>query len=549
MRCVVGEAVSVCGGERYGVVAERVGGEFLEVVVEREGDGGRWAGRFSGAYVEQVTKQTGSRQSLDTFCSLLRGGLTGEKGDGVYVDLLTGAELEAMRGGSAGAAGAGGRRSHGDKRFLVLTWQSDVDRVHYPLPLARAAASPAAAAGGGADAAREAFDAAAAGRRDSTAAGVADNVGAYVARIAQLEAAVDFERRAAMAVQRERDALAARLHEQQDTLRANRALRDRCARMEEEMRTMSAQHGRATGEKKREVEVLCREVSKVRGELAAAKRQVRDLERQLTGLAAERRRAASPAAHPPRTAPVGGQFAAGLRERPVGRSRSPAHSGRGMHPPAEPHERGRSRDRRPPRSASAPGSRDASPGRPFQRFDPTAYVREREAKLGGALVGRSRSASAERRGREEPRAALGRKAARPSSFRGPRDESPGRILDEVSARLSRVLREGPGANASANADANVIGGAGSKAKSLGTRSYFSAGDQRPASAREEGRENLPEPYVNPPGSARSEGGQPLDGAAETAADIDRRLSALQDFLRDAKAGDTRAVASAHTDPA
>lgn len=65
--------------------------------------------------------------------------------DSVYVDLLTLSDIEVLKakktGGQIPSATASLarndalRRSHNHKRYLVLTYTGEFDRVHYPLPL------------------------------------------------------------------------------------------------------------------------------------------------------------------------------------------------------------------------------------------------------------------------------------------------------------------------------------------------------------------------------------------------------------------------------
>lgn len=60
--------------------------------------------------------------------------------DSVFVDLLTYADLEMLKarkiGGSSSSSAASTSSKAQLKRYVILTYQSEFDRVHYPLPLA-----------------------------------------------------------------------------------------------------------------------------------------------------------------------------------------------------------------------------------------------------------------------------------------------------------------------------------------------------------------------------------------------------------------------------
>jgi coiled-coil domain-containing protein 61 len=60
--------------------------------------------------------------------------------DSVFVDLLTYADLEMLKARKTGQAASAGNSIPSSKtqhkRYIILTYQSEFDRVHYPLPLA-----------------------------------------------------------------------------------------------------------------------------------------------------------------------------------------------------------------------------------------------------------------------------------------------------------------------------------------------------------------------------------------------------------------------------
>ena len=61
---------------------------------------------------------------------------TVDDSDSVFVDLLTYADLEALKSKRAGAPPRAALSSKtNNKRYLILTYAAEFDRVHYPLPL------------------------------------------------------------------------------------------------------------------------------------------------------------------------------------------------------------------------------------------------------------------------------------------------------------------------------------------------------------------------------------------------------------------------------
>ena len=111
--------------------------------VEKKDDGARWRGDFTARYVEDITTKTGSFKKYAVFAKMLVSACV-EDSESVFVDLLTYADLEALKakrqGAKPPAAPVGGDARPGrggDKRYLILTYAAAFDRVHYPLPLRR----------------------------------------------------------------------------------------------------------------------------------------------------------------------------------------------------------------------------------------------------------------------------------------------------------------------------------------------------------------------------------------------------------------------------
>ncbi|KAE9043159.1 hypothetical protein PR003_g6160 [Phytophthora rubi] len=132
-------------GARF-VVTLQVQQQLLHVQVEAADEANAppsvWTGRFPASDIEQLTRQTGNSKRFPVFVQMLLTALH-RRSDAVFVDLLTAADLDLYRQrklqpGTAveGLTSAGGAASSGTgKRFLILTYAVEFDRVHYPLPL------------------------------------------------------------------------------------------------------------------------------------------------------------------------------------------------------------------------------------------------------------------------------------------------------------------------------------------------------------------------------------------------------------------------------
>uniref|UniRef100_A0AAX7V1C0 Centrosomal protein CCDC61 n=1 Tax=Astatotilapia calliptera TaxID=8154 RepID=A0AAX7V1C0_ASTCA len=98
----------------------------------------QWTGEFDPAYIEDLTRKTGNFKQFPIFCSMLESAVR-KTSDSVTLDLLTYADLELLRNRKAGVVSR--PRSHQQpsaltaKRYLILIYTVEFDRIHYPLPL------------------------------------------------------------------------------------------------------------------------------------------------------------------------------------------------------------------------------------------------------------------------------------------------------------------------------------------------------------------------------------------------------------------------------
>ncbi|XP_072202564.1 centrosomal protein CCDC61 isoform X2 [Excalfactoria chinensis] len=109
----------------------------LEVEVEERRSTKRWQGHFDATSVEDLTRKTGNFKQFGIFCSMLEAALM-KSSEAVSLELLTYHDLEALRSCKAGVAT---RVPHStsplsSKRYLILIYCVEFDRIHYPLSLA-----------------------------------------------------------------------------------------------------------------------------------------------------------------------------------------------------------------------------------------------------------------------------------------------------------------------------------------------------------------------------------------------------------------------------
>ncbi|ETW01300.1 hypothetical protein H310_06865 [Aphanomyces invadans] len=117
----------------------------LHVQVEEQSvkggaDSDRWGAHFPALYIEELTKKTGNFKRFFTFVNMLMSALQ-HKSESVFIDLLTYSDLELYRkrklGKSTGTPSNAPDpvTSLQNKRYMILTYAVEFDRVHYPLPL------------------------------------------------------------------------------------------------------------------------------------------------------------------------------------------------------------------------------------------------------------------------------------------------------------------------------------------------------------------------------------------------------------------------------
>lgn len=111
---------------------------LLIVEISDSATADRWRGEFDPAYIEDLTRKTGNFKQFPIFCSMLESAVK-KSSDSVTLDLLTYADLELLRNRKAGVVSRPRSTQQSSaltaKRYLILIYTVEFDRIHYPMPL------------------------------------------------------------------------------------------------------------------------------------------------------------------------------------------------------------------------------------------------------------------------------------------------------------------------------------------------------------------------------------------------------------------------------
>jgi len=113
--------------------------DFLRLMVEEKYTGNVWKGEFNSKYIEDITQKTGSFKKFAVFVKMMQAALK-QDNDSVYLDILTPHDLELLKSRKTGSALSNTSQSSialktKEKRYLILTFKGEFEKVHYPLPL------------------------------------------------------------------------------------------------------------------------------------------------------------------------------------------------------------------------------------------------------------------------------------------------------------------------------------------------------------------------------------------------------------------------------
>ncbi|EGZ10393.1 hypothetical protein PHYSODRAFT_519350 [Phytophthora sojae] len=541
-----------------------------------------WTGRFPASDIEQLTRQTGNSKRFPVFVQMLLTALH-RRSDAVFVDLLTAADLDLyrqrkMQPGTAveGLTSAGGAASSGSgKRFLILTYAVEFDRVHYPLSLTpELSPSPEVlqrtirrlkqalaekengptAAGSAASDSRLADENAVLREEnrclkntlkqycDGTREGGNGVLNSTGELQRELQASIEENKELIALYQQFREDSAvetARLRTEIKQLRLAAQQNDRTELAKQEQERLETR--RKIKDSNAAVQETLAQMVQMKAQLEETQLKNRELLRQLAIARAQ----------------AGQQ---GQRQRPA------LNGSRGTDLPSR-FSRGRSPASRQQRTPRSTRRGRPSPRPAFRRFDPTAYQQEKERKL---REGRARSNSRTRPPRSNGGyssdssvggySSAGSRGSQASS-RSTRSRSSRLSRDrqrELDARLAspkRVMEPPPletrRPRASNNSPLPRSGPPGARSRSRGRSPSpspsQSSGISRQATPRGSAASSPRKPVqqtpqkklnqLNPVLRRRKQPPQALlDTSADSFSDIDDRLTALQQFLREAKQG-------------
>uniref|UniRef100_A0A7S4EW32 Coiled-coil domain-containing protein 61 n=1 Tax=Chrysotila carterae TaxID=13221 RepID=A0A7S4EW32_CHRCT len=313
----------VCRGVQYQVGVSASADE-LRIDLDEPGAGLRWSATFHARYLEDITQKAGSAKRFEVFVKMLCAALQ-RQGEALHLDVLTYADLQVLKTRKAAGASAGSGAStstaaaqaSSNKRYIILTYASEFDRVHFPLPLACVGAhvaahvgahAPARAAAADVHACSSSFDAQHARRAVAT----------HLSQRRHAEDAADkehleesFERlqrdssRELSRLSRKNESLTLQLQEQAEVMGALRSqlagqaaelaradkLRDKLKAVEARFDDDKDELMRALDKHKKEILLLNSELSRSKREEERLRRHVRQLEAELKLL--QRRNAAA----------------------------------------------------------------------------------------------------------------------------------------------------------------------------------------------------------------------------------------------------------------
>ncbi|XP_018324333.1 coiled-coil domain-containing protein 61 isoform X2 [Agrilus planipennis] len=109
----------------------------LEILVTDKKTGEEWQCNYDNLFIENLTHKTGNYKQFDIFVTMIKSGLL-KTSSSISLNLLTLEDLEAMR--------IKRLRSHltcthsttcenQNRRYLIITYTVEFDRIHYPIPL------------------------------------------------------------------------------------------------------------------------------------------------------------------------------------------------------------------------------------------------------------------------------------------------------------------------------------------------------------------------------------------------------------------------------
>ncbi|XP_071787196.1 centrosomal protein CCDC61-like [Asterias amurensis] len=398
----------------------------------------QWRGTFDAAYIEDLTHKTGNFKQFSIFTSMLESAIK-KSSDSVTLDLLTYSDLETLRSRKAGVTRSnipGAQKAAlSAKRYLIVTYTVEFDRIHYPLPLPYQ------------------------GKPDPVA--LQDTVRELKKEIRKMQSQVhsDFRSNELQRLKKDYEDL---LKEKQNlddeflqyrrevkntskgtAVKEVRILKTVVRNLEEELMNERRKFQRSSSKRNQDYKNLMEEVEELRASERNLRVRVKSLINELAVIKSSSRRVSrSPSLPLPISQRSTSRRSISTQERArLANARDASRERARM----VSRERSTSRDRRRPPSVSSVGSRSPSPaGARVPRFDPTAYTQEKKRRQDEAKSRRERRRSRTlSSGSQPPRSQeRGRPRTRPSPSYPAYSRPRSRSNSSVGSRGSRVSTSG-----------------------------------------------------------------------------------------------------------
>lgn len=407
----------------------------------------QWRGEFDPAYIEDLTRKTGNFKQFPIFCSMLESAVR-KTSDSVTLDLLTYADLELLRNRKAGVVSR--PRGHQQssaltaKRYLILIYTVEFDRIHYPLPLPYVGKPDPAALQKEIRALRAELSA-------LTSHGVNKSAELEIHRL-RAELALVKEEKEAIAKVLERLQISG---SSSTSAREDWRGRDVVRTLEEQLVKERAKSQRSASKRCQEQRLLVEQLEELRSSECALRIRVKSLTNELALL--RRGRVTPVSGHT--SSRVDGEIYRSLsRERRTGYGTIRARSGSRERM----EDRGQRSEERGRRRADSSGPRARIPrpspsptGSRATRFDPTAYIQDRQRRQKEAELKKQRKVRRDmltspivpERGRSRSREAYPLSGSRGRSLslerRGSRNSSGSSLvdMDEMAKTLFRGRKQ------------------------------------------------------------------------------------------------------------
>lgn len=107
--------------------------------------GEMWHGDFTMKYIEDITQKAGQFKKFNVFAKMLVSAIKNHSGDQnapnnnqmVSINLLSQSDLMQLKHQQMGQSPSQntGQNDKTEKKYIILTFQGEFEKVHYPLPL------------------------------------------------------------------------------------------------------------------------------------------------------------------------------------------------------------------------------------------------------------------------------------------------------------------------------------------------------------------------------------------------------------------------------